>query len=170
MAKRAEQTVGRNGAELGPPIDGVELVRLTSHVDHRGSLTQLIDARLPFWSDPIVYGYEVTIRPGRIKGWGMHEHQDDRYVVTGARMRVGLHDGRPDSPTYGTTAQVYFSEQTPGLLRIPAGVWHADQNWGETDLAFTNFPTRAYDPEQPDKLYMDPHSGEIPFDWSLPDG
>ena len=33
-----------------------------------------------------------------------------------------------------------------------------------------NFPTEPYDRETPDKYRIDPHSGEIPFDWSLPDG
>jgi hypothetical protein len=33
-----------------------------------------------------------------------------------------------------------------------------------------NFPTRAYDAAAPDKFRIDPHSGAIPFDWSLPDG
>ncbi len=27
-----------------------------------------------------------------------------------------------------------------------------------------------YNREAPDKYRLDPHSGEIPFDWSLPDG
>ena len=33
-----------------------------------------------------------------------------------------------------------------------------------------NFPTRPFDRESPDKYRLDPHSDEIPFDWSLPDG
>ena len=49
------------------------------------------------------------------------------------------------------------------------GVWHADQNTGDVDAAILNFPTRAYDREDPDKHRIDPHSGEIPFDWSLRD-
>ena len=28
---------------------------------------------------------EITIRPGRIKGWGMHHLQHDRYWVAGGR-------------------------------------------------------------------------------------
>jgi hypothetical protein len=32
-----------------------------------------------------------------------------------------------------------------------------------------NFPTAAYDAEEPDKFRIDPHSGEIPFDFTLRD-
>jgi dTDP-4-dehydrorhamnose 3,5-epimerase len=49
-------------------------------------------------------------------------------------------------------------------------VWHADQNWGDADAALLNFPTRPFNHAEPDKFRIDPHSGEIDFDWSLPDG
>jgi hypothetical protein len=32
-----------------------------------------------------------------------------------------------------------------------------------------NFPTAACDAEEPDKFRIDPHSGEIPFDFTLRD-
>jgi len=54
-------------------------------------------------------------------------------------------------------------------VRIPPGVWHADQNTGDIDAVILNFPTRPYDPADPDKHRIDPHSGEIPFDWTLRD-
>jgi dTDP-4-dehydrorhamnose 3,5-epimerase-like enzyme len=57
----------------------------------------------------------------------------------------------------------------PGLLRIPTGVWHADQNWGDFEVMAVNFPTVAYDPEHPDKYRIDVNSGEIPFDFTLRD-
>ena len=59
---------------------------------------------------------------------------------------------------------------TPGLLRIPPGVWHASQNWGDFEAVCMNFPTRSFDPEHPDKYRIDPASGEIPFDFTLRDG
>ena len=100
----------------------------------------------------------------------MHEHQADRYMISSGDIRVALFDGREDSPTAGAIVELYFGERNPGLLRIPTGVWHADQNWGETDARIVNFPTRAYNPEAPDKHRIDPHSGVIPFDWTLRDG
>jgi dTDP-4-dehydrorhamnose 3,5-epimerase len=100
----------------------------------------------------------------------MHERQADRYCPVAGRVRVVLYDGRTGSPTEGELAQFHFAEEAPGLLYIPPGVWHADQNTGDADAVIVNFPTRAYDRENPDKARIDPLSGEIPFDWDLPNG
>lgn len=124
----------------------------------------------PFWTEPIVYSYALTIAPGRIKGWGMHKLQADRYFVAGGDVRIVLYDGRTESPTFGRFAQFYCGERTPSLLRIPPGVWHADQSIGDRDALIVNFPTRPYDRAEPDKYRIDPHSGEIDFDWTLSDG
>ncbi|MGH3132536.1 MAG: hypothetical protein ACRDNY_02130, partial [Gaiellaceae bacterium] len=130
---RDDPTVTRDGNRLPSPIAGVEIERLVIHGDHRGQLVAALDTRRPFWREPVVYAYEFTIRPGRIKGWAMHEHQTDRYFVASADVRVVLYDGRTDAPSHGAIDVVSFSRATPGLVRIPPGVWHADQNWGTTE-------------------------------------
>ncbi|HEU4702006.1 MAG TPA: hypothetical protein VFS37_05940 [Conexibacter sp.] len=170
VAPRDEPTVNPDGRRLDAGIEGVMLERLVAHHDHRGALAEVIDFSTPFWAEPVVYAYTFTVRPGRIKGWGMHKLQDDRYAVLSGSLRVVLHDGRVGSRTHGRFAEFHFTDATPGLLRIPAGVWHADQNWGESEARVVNFPTRVYDHAQPDKHRVDPHSGEIPFDFSLRDG
>ena len=169
-ASKDRPTVTPEGKERPPPIEGVAVERVTVHADHRGALLPFIDARTPFWQEPVVYAYCFTIRPGAIKGWGMHVHQTDRYFVARGHVRVVLLDGREDSPTGGNLHEVFFTPETPGLVRIPPGVWHADQNWGDADALVVNFPTRAYDPDDPDKYRIDPHANVIPFDWNLRDG
>ncbi len=163
-------TVDADSRELSMGIDGVELVRLTIHADARGTLSPVLDTGTPFWDEPVVYAYGITILPGRIKGWGMHRLQSDRYYVARGSLRVVLFDGRENSPSAGNVAQINFTVRTPGLLKIPPGVWHADENWGEDEALIVNFPTRAYDTSAPDKYRIDPHSGVIPFDWSTRDG
>ena len=96
--------------------------------------------------------------------------QGDRHYSFAGEGRMVLYDGRDDSPTQGRFAEVHFSEVSRGVLYIPPGVWHAAQNTGDRDWEMINFPTRAYDSSNPDKYRADPHSGEIPFDFSLPDG
>ena len=169
-ARRDRPTVDAGSNELPSRIDGVVVRRLTTHADPRGALTPVIDTRDPFWDEPIVYSYRFSILPGRIKGWGMHELQTDRYFVVSGSVRVVLFDGREDSRTSGEIAEVNFTDRTPGLVKIPPGVWHADQNWGDVEAHVLNFPTRAYDPDRPDKFRIDPHSGAIPFEWSIKDG
>ena len=162
-------TVGADGLDLGR-IDGVVLARLAPHVDHRGSLVEMVNFDHPFWADEVVYAYAITILPGRIKGWGMHKLQSDRYFLASGSVRVVLYDGRTKSPSFGELEVHNLTRAAPSLLLIPPGVWHADQNWGDDEAMIVNFPTRPYDRAAPDKYRIDPHSGEIPFDWSLPDG
>jgi dTDP-4-dehydrorhamnose 3,5-epimerase len=169
-ARRDDPTVDAMGRSLGVGIDGVLLERLVPHTDHRGHLTQVMNSVSPIWKEPVAHVYHVTVRPGRIKGWGMHHMQADRYYVFAGDGRAVLYDGREDSPTHGRFATVHFSEVARGLLYIPPGVWHADQNTGDCDFQLVNFPTRAYDSANPDKYRIDPHSGEIPFDFTLSDG
>lgn len=170
-AARDHPTVDASGGRVDVTIEGVVLRRLGPiHTDHRGSLLEILDTRDPVWSEPVVYAYRFTILPGRIKGWGMHRRQTDRYVPVAGRLRVVLYDGRTDSPTFEQINQVHFADESPGVLVIPPGVWHADQNTGTTDAAILNFATRPYDHANPDKYRLDPHGGAIPFDFTLRDG
>jgi dTDP-4-dehydrorhamnose 3,5-epimerase len=168
--EKDEQTVDSLGRPLGGCIEGVEVERVTGHVDARGSLTPFMATASDFWREPVVYAYAVMVHPGRIKGWGLHRRQADRYFVPPGRLRVVLHDGRAGSPSFRAFQQVWFSESSGGLVRIPPGVWHADQNWGEDDVWLVNFPTEPYNAEDPDKYRIDPHGGQIEFDWELGDG
>lgn len=169
-ARADEASVDSRGRRLASGIDGVRLQMLGPlHADHRGSLLEAVDTRQDFWDEPIVYAYRIMLRPGRIKGWGMHMLQADRYLTVSGRLRVVLYDGRTASPTHQRFAEFQFTDETPGLLLIPPGVWHADQNTGDRDVVLLNFPTRAYDHANPDKYRIDVRSGEIPFDWTLRD-
>jgi dTDP-4-dehydrorhamnose 3,5-epimerase len=161
-------TVDAAGQRLTTGIEGVVYVRATPQVDHRGTLTEVINFDNHFWDEPIVYAYSFTIRPGRIKGWGMHRKQADRYYLCAGSVRVVLHDGRVRSPTHGAFAEFHLTEESRALLLIPPGVWHGDQNWGDIDAQVLNFPTRPFKREDPDKYRIHPHSGAIPFDWTLP--
>ena len=146
------------------------LERLVPHSDHRGQLTQIMSSVSPIWQESVVHAYHVTVRPGRIKGWGMHRKQADRHYPFAGDGRMVLYDGRDDSPTHGEVAEVFFSEVSRGVVYIPPGVWHAAQNTGDSDWQMINFPTRPYDSANPDKYRIDPHSGEIPFEFTLIDG
>ena len=130
----------------------------------------MVNLEQPFWREAIVHAYSIVIKAGRIKGWGMHLLQADRYFVSRGSVRVVLYDGRVESSSYARYEIRSFDDGTPALLRIPPGVWHADQNTGDHNAVIMNFPTRAFDHAAPDKYRIDPHSGEIPFDWTLRDG
>ena len=159
-------TVIRNGMEeYAGTIDGVDLQLTRPHIDPRGSLIEVINFDDPFWHEPIVYSYSITVNAGRIKGWGMHMRQVDRHHVHCGRVRFVLFDARVDSPTHGNVAQFHFGDEARGTLRIPPGVWHAVQNVGDVPAHVTNFPTIAYDRANPDKQLLPIGSSEIPFDF-----
>jgi len=162
-------TVSADG-QRRPQIEGVVVATGVVQADHRGTLMEAVNFEHPFWEEPVVYAYSFTVAPGRIKGWGMHKLQTDRYVVLAGPLRVVLYDGRPDSPSFQHFAQFSFGDRAPGFLRIPPGVWHADQNVGDVPCQVMNFPTRPYDRDAPDKYRIDPDGGEIPFDFALRDG
>ena len=92
-------TVGAAGRRR-PRLEGVVVAPAVVHADHRGTLMEAVNFDDPFWEEPVVYAYAFTVAPGRIKGWGMHKRQTDRYVALAGRLRVVLYDGRPDSPTF----------------------------------------------------------------------
>ena len=164
-------TVDADGRRRSTGIEGVRVSRAVVHADHRGSLAELYNPDDAFWrGEPAVYAYLVRISPGRIKGWGMHRVQADRYATVSGSLRVVLYDGRVGSETHGRFAQFYFDDATTGFLHIPPGVWHADQNYGRDDVVLVNFPTHPYDRDDPDKYRIDVASDEIPFDFALRDG
>jgi hypothetical protein len=40
----------------------VQSARLEPHVDHRGSLFEIVNFDHAFWQEPVVYAYGITIR------------------------------------------------------------------------------------------------------------
>jgi dTDP-4-dehydrorhamnose 3,5-epimerase len=74
-----------------------------------------------------------------------------------------MYDVRPDSPTCGLLSRVVLSNYDRRLMNIPAGVWHADHNIGQTDVVVVNFPTIQYDHSQPDKYRLPLDTPDIPY-------
>ena len=152
LPRKDVQTVATDGSRVAPLIDGVRLRSAVTQVDERGTLCEIYDPGWGFTEDPLVYVYQTTIEPGQAKGWMLHRLHDDRLFFSVGRSKVVLYDEREGSPTHGLINEHYFSDHRRGLLRIPAGVWHAVQNIGRTEVVFINCPTRAYnhaDPEVP---------------------
>ena len=144
-------------------IDGVRIREATLHTDDRGELCEVYDPRWGWMSEPLVYVYFVTVRPGATKGWALHKTHEDRYFIVNGELEVVLYDPRPDSPTEGRVQKVYLSEHRRRLLSIPAGVWHADHNIGDTKALILNLPTEPYDHAAPDKYRLPLDTDQIPY-------
>ena len=167
---RDKQTVASSGESLQTLPLGVTFHEVKTHVDDRGTVFELFDPRWKWHPEPLVFVYTFTIRPGLIKGWGVHKDHEDRYFIQFGELEVVLYDDRLDSPTKGLVSKVYLSEYNRRLMNIPAGIWHADNNIGSKDAVIINFPTIQYDHTNPDKYRLPLDTDQIPYKFDHPRG
>jgi dTDP-4-dehydrorhamnose 3,5-epimerase len=160
---RERASVTADGVPLARLPHGVSFRDAPTHLDERGSIVELYGAQWDWHPDPLVFVYCFTIRPGMIKGWGLHKLHEDRYFVLQGEMEVVFYDERPDSPTRGLVSKVVLSGYRRRLMNIPAGIWHANRNLGQDDVVVINFPTIAYDHANPDKYRLPLDTDRIPY-------
>ena len=161
--KRDQQTVTPEGRSVAPRIAGATVRPAVTLPDERGEICEILNPAWGVSEAPIVYVYQASVRPGRIKGWVYHLEQEDRIFVSMGALKIVLYDLRDDSPTAGMINEIHLSERNRGLLVIPRRVAHAVENVGETEALFINMPTRPYNHQNPDKYRIPIDSGEIPY-------
>ena len=161
--KKDVQTVTVDGQPVQKLIDGVRIQASRTHVDDRGTLCEIFTPQRAPHPAPVVYVYQFTIRPGKIKGWHAHHLHDDRIFISQGQVKVVLYDSRTDSPTFGMVNEIYRSDLSRDLMVIPAFVYHAHQNVGTTDALFVSLPSRPYDHESPDVYRFPIDTDQIPY-------
>jgi dTDP-4-dehydrorhamnose 3,5-epimerase len=162
-ARKDQPTVSSDGSALGQRIAGVEIRRSPTLADERGTLTEVYDVRWDFTDDPLVYVYLVTLRPEHVRGWVVHQSQNDRLFVYAGVLRIALYDARTDSPTHGLVNVFHVGGHDRALLSIPAGVYHGVRNVGSEEGAFVNLPSRPYQHDDPDKYRLPVDNDVIPY-------
>lgn len=110
--------------------------------------------------------YQSRLFPGALGAWSCHQKGIDRLFVNQGLLKLVLYDGRAGSPTSGLINELHVGDARPAFIVLPAGVWHGLQNLGATDALLLNFPTRAYDYEDPDHYRLPFDTPEIPYTWS----
>jgi dTDP-4-dehydrorhamnose 3,5-epimerase len=158
-----QQSVDAGSHELLSLPDGVTVFNLTTHIDERGSLFEVYNPRWGWHHDPIVFGHIFTVRPGYVKGWGMHKLHEDRYCLLFGELQLVLYDDRKKSPTRGLVSVIEMSEYHRKLVNIPPGIWHAAKNVGFRDAAVLDTPTKPYDYQNPDKYRLPLDTKKIPY-------
>lgn len=157
------QTVSPGGEPVERLIEGVVVRPARPQVDKRGEVVEIYDPAWGVHPDPLVYVYQISLRPGAIKGWVVHRLQDDRIFLSRGTVRWGLYDDRPDSPTQGRLNLLTISERYRVLMVIPRGVFHAVENVGTDEAVFINLPTAPYNHADPDKHRLPLKNDLIPF-------
>jgi dTDP-4-dehydrorhamnose 3,5-epimerase len=147
-------------------IHGVQTKVLQAHCDERGYLMEILRC-----DDTIFAGfgqaYVALNYPGIIRAWHWHERQEDVWAVVRGMVKAVLIDRRRDSPTFGEVEQFFLGEENRIALRIPAGVLHGYKTIGVEPSLLLNFPSRPYDPEDPDERRLPYDSPEVPYQWGI---
>ncbi len=122
---------------------------------------------------------------GVVKAWHRHAQQDDYWAVLAGDLKVGLFNTestpitaelrlagmlpgadltmRIEVPT-GAGKAVYLGEHRPGVLRIPARLWHGGFAAGGQAALLLYYVTRKYDPHDPDEQREE--WNKFPFSWA----
>ena len=162
-ATKDAPTVTPAGEALAPLIEGVSIRDAIAHIDERGSVLEVYDTRWGWHPDPLVFAHCFTLRPGYVKGWGLHKLHEDRYFILSGEMDLVLFDPRPESSTRGCVQRIPLSEQRRQLINIPRFVWHAERNVGGKDVVVIDFPTAPYNHGDPDKYRLPIDTPLIPY-------
>ena len=109
-------------------IDGVAFKDLVTHADDRGYFREIIRVTDDFFAAGFGQLSHSLVHAGVVKAWHAHSQQTQwNYVVTG-RIKVALHDTRPESPTYRETMEFLAGDNQPARVYVfPPGVAHGYQ-------------------------------------------
>ncbi len=109
---------------------------------------------------------------GAVKAWHRHALQDDFWAVLQGELKIGVFNSGEQTLAAelrlagpgpgadkcasievpaGTGRAVCLGEHRPGVLRIPAGLWHGGVALGGRDALLLYYVTRKYDAQRPDE-------------------
>ena len=111
--------------EESPTIRGVYLARLRAFGDERGQFMETFRKEwFPQRSWNVIQMNRSDSQAGVLRGLHFHHKQVDYWYVPAGRIRAGMVDLRPNSPTYLATQTVEMGEANNIGLFIPIGVAH----------------------------------------------
>lgn len=145
-------------------IEGVKVKKLKVIPDDRGRLMEILRKDDDIFQQ---FGqvYMTTAFPGIVKAWHYHKKQTDNFTCISGKMRLGLYDGRKDSPTFGKVEEHVISLEDPMLVQIPPEVYHGFKCISDGEALVINTVTEPYNPDEPDEYRVDAFENDIPFDW-----
>ncbi|NJN81439.1 MAG: dTDP-4-keto-6-deoxy-D-glucose epimerase [Caldilineaceae bacterium] len=106
-------------------IADVKLAQLRVFSDERGRFTEFFRKEwFPQRSWDRVQTNRSDSYASVLRGLHFHHHQVDYWCAVAGRLRVGLADLRPDSPTFGAVAAFEIGGDSQTGVFIPTGVAH----------------------------------------------
>ena len=106
-------------------IDGVKIIKLTTHGDERGFFREIFRFTEQFKGVPVGQMSHSLVKEGVVKAWHGHVYQSQwNYVVSG-KIIVALCDNRKESQTYRKTMEFLVGDvDVPKAYFFPPGVLH----------------------------------------------
>ena len=106
-------------------IEGVVIKELLTHADERGFFREIIRETDDFFADGFGQLSHSLVYPGVVKAWHAHRRQTQWTYIACGLLKVALHDGRPESPTYRQTMEFLVGDNQPvQVYCFPPGVVH----------------------------------------------
>lgn len=145
-------------------ITGVQIVQLKAFADERGRFAETFRTEwFPQRSWDIIQSNRSDSQAGTLRGLHFHYEQVDYWYVVNGRLRVGMVDLRPNSPTYLATQTIEMGQQNDIGLFIPIGIAHGFV--ALTDVTLTYIVDNYYTGQDENGvLWNDP---DINLDWGV---
>lgn len=106
-------------------IEGVYRVPIRAFEDERGRFMETFRREWFPWIDwSLIQGNRSDSKAGVLRGLHYHHHQIDYWYVPAGRIRVGMVDLRPSSPTYMATEVFEIGQEHNIGVFVPIGVAH----------------------------------------------
>ncbi len=108
-----------------PAIKGLTIAQLKIFEDPRGRFMETFRKEwFPQRSWDIIQNNRSDSKQGVLRGLHFHYHQVDYWYCPFGRIRAGLVDLRPDSPTFRNATTIEMGEENNVGLFVPIGVAH----------------------------------------------
>lgn len=118
-------------------ISGVFTVQLRAYGDERGRFTETFRKEwFPQRTWDLIQTNRSDSKAGVLRGLHFHHRQVDYWYVFRGRIRAGLADLRPSSPTYKAWETLEMGEENEIGLFIPTGVAHGFISLTDATLAY----------------------------------
>ena len=147
-------------------IDGVKIVPLKKIPDERGTIMHGV--RNDNILNPFGEVYFKKLYFGVSNAWHVHESLILNYICISGMIKLVLFDMRENSPTKGELQEIFFGDDNYCMVHIPPGIANGSKGMTDPHAIMCNV---ASEPHNSGIKYLriDPHSGEIPYDWARKD-
>ena len=150
-------------------IEGVKVKEIKLIPDERGYLFEVLRRDEELF-EGFGQAYITAAYPGVFKALHYPDQHTEVVCLLSGMAKVVLYDPREGSPTKGEINEFFCGELRRMVIKIPPLVHHGYKNIGQGIVQLLNIPTNTYNYSTPDEFRVDPHSGEIPYDWNRRDG